>query len=104
MLTHVRIRLPAGTRASPALAALGELRRHGRDWRLTLATDLRAGGLRAVDRQLDALNAVGCERIFEDRASGAKTERPGLSACLDFLRKGVTTRKCWICPTFENVW
>lgn len=24
----------------------------------------------------------------------------------DFLEKpyGVTTRKCWICPTFENVW
>ena len=20
------------------------------------------------------------------------------------LLKGVTTRKCWICPTFENVW
>ena len=19
-------------------------------------------------------------------------------------REGVTTRKCWICPTFENVW
>ena len=45
-------------------------------------------GAQVLDRQLDALNAVGCERIFEDRASGAKTERPGLSACLDFLRKG----------------
>ena len=21
-----------------------------------------------------------------------------------YLRYGVTTRKCWICPTFENVW
>lgn len=62
MLTHVRIRLPAGTRASPALAALGELRRHGPDWRLTLATDLRAGGLRAIDRQLDALLGPG-ERL-----------------------------------------
>ncbi|MER3355843.1 MAG: recombinase family protein [Hoeflea sp. D1-CHI-28] len=44
-------------------------------------------GAQVLDRQLDALNAAGCERIFEDRASGAKAERPGLSACLDFLRK-----------------
>ncbi len=21
-----------------------------------------------------------------------------------FQQDGVTTRKCWICPTFENVW
>jgi DNA invertase Pin-like site-specific DNA recombinase len=41
-----------------------------------------------LDRQLDALNAVGCERIFEDRGSGASTERSGLKACLDHLRRG----------------
>lgn len=45
-------------------------------------------GVQLLDRQLDALNAAGCERIFEDRASGAKAERPGLTACLDFLRRG----------------
>lgn len=45
-------------------------------------------GAQVLDRQLDALNAAGCERIFEDRASGAKAVRPGLAACLDFLRKG----------------
>ena len=45
-------------------------------------------GAQVMDRQLDALNAAGGERIFEDRASGAKAERPGLSACLDFLRRG----------------
>lgn len=45
-------------------------------------------GAQVLDRQTDALNAVGCERIFEDRASGAKAERPGLAACLDFLRRG----------------
>ena len=47
-----------------------------------------AEGAQVLDRQLDALNQAGCERIFEERASGAKAERPGLTACLDFLRKG----------------
>jgi DNA invertase Pin-like site-specific DNA recombinase len=45
-------------------------------------------GAQLLDRQLDALNAAGCERIFEDRASGAQGDRPGLAACLDFLRRG----------------
>lgn len=41
-----------------------------------------------LDRQMDALKAAGCERIFEDRASGVCAERPGLNACLDHLRRG----------------
>lgn len=45
-------------------------------------------GAQVLDRQLDALNAAGCERIFEDRASGARGDRTGLAACLDFLRRG----------------
>ena len=49
-----------------------------------------AEGGQVMDRQLDALRAAGCKRVFEDRASGAKgTEaRPGLKACLDWLREG----------------
>ena len=31
---------------------------------------------------------MGCEKIFRDKVSGAKTERPGLGEALDFLRKG----------------
>ena len=47
-----------------------------------------AEGAQVLDRQLDALRAAGCERVFEDRASGAKAERPGLARCLDHLRRG----------------
>jgi len=41
-----------------------------------------------VDPQIDQLKQAGCERIFRDKASGAKTERPGLQEALDFLREG----------------
>ncbi len=49
-----------------------------------------AEGGQVMDRQLDALRAAGCARVFEDRASGAKAAeaRPGLAACLDWLREG----------------
>ncbi len=38
--------------------------------------------------QRDALHAAGCERIFEDRTSGTKSERQGLSDALAFIREG----------------
>jgi DNA invertase Pin-like site-specific DNA recombinase len=38
--------------------------------------------------QRDALKQAGCERIFEDKASGAKAERPGLAEALRFARTG----------------
>lgn len=41
-----------------------------------------------VHPQIDQLKNAGCERIFRDKASGAKTERPGLKEALDFLREG----------------
>ena len=47
-----------------------------------------AGGRQLLDRQLDALNAAGCECVFEDHASGAASERPNLTACLDHLSQG----------------
>ena len=47
-----------------------------------------AEGRQVLDRQLDALSEAGCERVFEDRVSGAASERPNLAACLDYLREG----------------
>ncbi len=43
-----------------------------------------------LDLQRDALKAAGCEKVHEDRASGAKTERPGLETALEALRPGDT--------------
>jgi len=40
------------------------------------------------DRQVDALKAAGCERVFEDRGSGASADRTGLKECLGYLRRG----------------
>jgi len=40
--------------------------------------------------QLDALEAAGCEKVFEEKASGAQRERPQLIAALDYLRAGDT--------------
>ena len=44
-------------------------------------------GRQVLDRQLDALGAAECERVFQDTASGADAARPGLVACLDHLRR-----------------
>lgn len=43
-----------------------------------------------LDHQIDALIAAGVDprHIFQDRASGARDDRPGLKACLDFLNSG----------------
>lgn len=38
-----------------------------------------------LDLQRDALAAAGCHRTFEDRASGARADRPGLAAALSHL-------------------
>ena len=41
-----------------------------------------------LDLQIDALEKAGCERVFQDRVSGAKKARPGLEEALNFMRPG----------------
>jgi DNA invertase Pin-like site-specific DNA recombinase len=44
----------------------------------------------SLEQQHDALRNAGVERIFEDKMSGAKADRPGLAAMLDHARRGDT--------------
>lgn len=44
-----------------------------------------------LDRQLDALKAYGCTRIFEEKISGKKKDREQLNAMFDYLRDGEDT-------------
>jgi DNA invertase Pin-like site-specific DNA recombinase len=43
-----------------------------------------------LDRQVDALTAAGCRRIFMEKLSGKNAERPELVLCLDFAQTGDT--------------
>lgn len=43
-----------------------------------------------LELQIEALTNVGCQRIFEDKISGSRAERPGLSKALEMLRAGDT--------------
>jgi DNA invertase Pin-like site-specific DNA recombinase len=42
----------------------------------------------SLDLQQDELHRIGCERIFTDTISGAKSERVGLNEALSHLRQG----------------
>ncbi len=41
-----------------------------------------------LDMQKDVLKSYGCDEIFTDIASGAKTDRPGLEQALEYIRTG----------------
>lgn len=43
-----------------------------------------------LDLQIEALQKIGCSRVFTDIASGAKSDRPGLEEALNYLREGDT--------------
>src|SRR4051812_35504673 len=44
----------------------------------------------STDLQRDALRAAGVDErhMYEDKASGGRDDRPGLKACLDYLKGG----------------
>ena len=44
----------------------------------------------SLDTQRAALQAAGCERVFEDTVSGARSDRPGMTAARSHLREGDT--------------
>lgn len=56
----------------------------------------KADGSQTTDPQRDALVAAGvdAERLYEDRASGRRDDRPGLGECLKSLRARVTRSWC----------
>ncbi len=41
-----------------------------------------------LEMQLDALGKAGCEKIFQEKASGIKSDRPQLAAMQQILREG----------------
>src|SRR5437660_4191883 len=43
-----------------------------------------------LDLQKDALEKIGCSKIFTDTASGATTQRLGLDEALNYVREGDT--------------
>lgn len=44
----------------------------------------------SMDLQIDSLKLSGCERIFEEKVSWKKSERPELTRCLEYLCSGDT--------------
>ncbi|BBA70210.1 recombinase family protein [Geobacter sulfurreducens] len=44
--------------------------------------------------QIEQLTAVGCDRIYKEKVSGVKRDRPELTAMLDYVREGDTVVCC----------
>lgn len=43
-----------------------------------------------LDLQRDALTKAGCHKVFEDKVSGSRGDRPGLAKAQEILREGDT--------------
>lgn len=42
----------------------------------------------SLDLQIDALNSLGVVKIFSEKVSGSRADRPQLAAALDYMREG----------------
>ena len=47
-----------------------------------------------LDRQIDQLQAAGCERIYQEKITGTRRERPELDRMIEALREGDTILVC----------
>lgn len=45
-----------------------------------------------TDQRLDRQDLGDCDKVFEDKTSGKDRDRPGLAACLAYVREGDTLR------------
>jgi hypothetical protein len=43
-----------------------------------------------LELQREALDKVGCKKVFEEKVSGTRADRPGLAKTLEMLREGDT--------------
>ena len=43
-----------------------------------------------LELQREALIKAGCQKVFDDKVSGSRAERPGLATALEMLREGDT--------------
>jgi Resolvase, N terminal domain len=55
-----------------------------------------------LDVQLEQLHQAGCAKIFREKESGAKQNRPQLTALLDYVREGDTVTVCWAGRTWRR--
>ena len=52
-----------------------------------------------LDSQCDALADAGCQRVFEETASGARSDRPVLAEALEYARPGDSI----VCFRFDRI-
>lgn len=47
-----------------------------------------------LESQLNQLSDAGCDKVYQEKASGVKVDRPELAALLDYCREGDTVTVC----------
>jgi len=47
-----------------------------------------------LDAQIEQLNAAGCSKLYEEKASGVKEDRPELAKMLGYIREGDVVVVC----------